>query len=148
MCVSVCVVCVCVVCVCVVCVCVVCMCVCVLCVCGVCVVRVCVCVVCVLCVCCTCVCQCVCVWCVVCVCVCFVCVLGMSVCVKVQPLLIVVTGCNGTYSMYGPANGAMALHSRNSVNMSTGRRLMAPLRSSLVCSPAERRLACLPGGYY
>ena len=26
-----------------------------------------------------------------------------------------VTGCNGTYSTYGPANGAMALYSRISV---------------------------------
>ena len=66
----------------------------------------------------------------------YVCV---CVCVKVQPLLIVVTRCNGTYmySTYGPANGAMALHSRNSVSMSTGHRLMTPLGSSLVCSPAE-----------
>ena len=76
--------------------------------------------------------------------VCNVCyVHGVCVCVcvpvKVQPLLIVVTGSNRTYmhGTYRPANGAMALHSRNSVSMSTGHRLMAPLRSSLVCSPAE-----------
>ena len=31
----------------------------------------------------------------------------------------------------------MALHSRNSVSVSTGRRVMTPLNSSLACSPAE-----------
>ena len=59
----------------------------------------------------------------------------MCVCAQsqVQPRLNAVTGCKGTI----PANGAMALYSRNSMRLSTGHQSMASLGTPRESSPVD-----------
>ena len=69
-----------------------------------------------------------------CVCVC-VCVPAWSM---YKPSSKWWPGVNGTYSVYKPANGAMAYHGRISMGSSPGHCSIASLGWSLACAPVEK----------